>query len=68
MAREPLRLAFVGCGGIATAAAWLVCLNPNIRIVACMSPVRDEAEAFARRFRVPRAYTDLAGLCADRSV
>lgn len=68
MAREPLRLAFVGCGGIATAAAWLVRLNPGIRIAACMSPVRDEAEAFARRFRVPRAYTDLAGLLADTDV
>mgnify|MGYP001148340469 CR=1 FL=1 len=68
MTREPLRLAFVGCGGIATAAAWLVRLNPAIRIAACMSPVQDEAEAFAHRFRVPRAYTDLAGLCADQSV
>jgi UDP-N-acetyl-2-amino-2-deoxyglucuronate dehydrogenase len=68
VAREPLALAFVGCGGIATAMAWLARLNPRIRIAACMSPVRDEAEAFARRFRVPRAYTDLAGLVGDRGV
>ena len=68
MTRDRLRLAFVGCGGIATAAAWLVRLNPGIRIAACMSPVREEAEAFARRFHVPHAYTDLAGLCADPGV
>jgi predicted dehydrogenase len=68
VAREPLRLAFLGCGGIATAVAWLVRLNPGIRIAACMSPMREEAETFARRFRVPRVYTDFAGLAADRGV
>ena len=68
MAREQLRLAFVGCGSIATAVAWVVRLNPRIRIEACMSPVREEAESFARRFRVPRIYTDLPGLLADRGV
>jgi predicted dehydrogenase len=68
MAREQLALGFVGCGGIARAIAWLVRLNPGIRIAACMSPVPGEAEAFAKKFRVPRVYTDLAGLGADPDV
>lgn len=68
MGREQLALGFVGCGGIAKAVAWLMRLNPGIRIAACMSPVPGEAEAFALKFRVPRAYTDLAGLLDDPDV
>jgi UDP-N-acetyl-2-amino-2-deoxyglucuronate dehydrogenase len=65
---EPLRLAFVGCGGIASEAARLARRNPGIRVAACMSPVRGEAEAFALRFDVPHAYTDIDGLRADGGV
>jgi len=68
MAREQLALGFVGCGGIASAIARLLRLNPGIRIAACMSPVPGEAEAFARKFRVPRAHVDLTGLLDDPDV
>jgi UDP-N-acetyl-2-amino-2-deoxyglucuronate dehydrogenase len=68
MAREQLALGFVGCGGIARAMAWLVRLNPGLRIAACMSPVPGEAEGFAKKFRIPRVYTDLASLGADPDV
>ena len=68
MARSSLGLGFVGCGGIASEMAWLVRLNPGLRIAACMSPVREEAQSFARRFHVPRCYTDLPEMLADPGV
>ncbi len=55
---EPLRLAIVGCGEIARWMALFCRLNRRIHLVACCDRTLPVAEAFAARFRIPRAYDD----------
>ena len=57
-----LRLAIVGCGEIGRWMALFGRLNRRIRLVACCDSQRPVAEAFAARFRIPRAYDDYGAL------
>ena len=58
----PLRLAIVGCGEIARWMALFCRLNRRIHLVACCDSQRPVAEAFAARFRLPRAYDNYGAL------
>ena len=58
----PLRLAIAGCGEIAQWLALFCRLNRRIRLVACCDRTLPVAEAFAARFRIPRAYADYGAL------
>jgi predicted dehydrogenase len=58
----PLRLAIVGCGEIGRWMALFCRLNRRIRLVACCDNQRPVAEAFAARFRIPRAFDDYGAL------
>jgi predicted dehydrogenase len=59
-----LRLAIVGCGEIARWMAFFCRLNRRIHLVACCDRQLPVAEAFAARFRIPRAYADYGSLLA----
>lgn len=54
----PLRLAIVGCGGIARWMALFARLNRRISLVACCDRSLPVAESFADRFHIPRAFAD----------
>ena len=58
----PLRLAITGCGEIGRWMALFCRLNRRIRLVACCDRQRPVADAFAARFRIPRAYDDYGAL------
>lgn len=66
---SPLRLALVGCGRIAQ-VAHLPALEKaeGVQLVAVSDPSADVANAVARRYNVPSAYTDQAQVFADASV
>lgn len=53
-----LRLAVVGCGDIAGYTAWFARLNPRIILAACCDRDTERANAFARRHRIGRHFTD----------
>lgn len=62
-----LRVAIVGCGKIAGAHAGAYLRDGRAALVAAADPVPEAAEAFARRFGVPRTYADhRAMLAAER--
>jgi predicted dehydrogenase len=64
--REQARLAFVGCGGFATASI-LPCIHqiPEIDLVAVCDVVQARADKAARNFGARKAYTD-SDLMLDR--
>lgn len=55
-----LDLAIVGCGDIARFTALVSKLVPQVRLVACCDVHEARAQAFARRYRIPQAFTDYA--------
>ncbi len=55
-----LRLGMVGCGDIAGYTAWLARLNRKVRVVACCDIAPDQAQAFAKKHKIPAVYTDYA--------
>lgn len=57
-----LRLAIIGCGGIAGHLAMLARLNRRIHLVACCDRTDEAAARFAARFHIPHAYSDYAAL------
>jgi UDP-N-acetyl-2-amino-2-deoxyglucuronate dehydrogenase len=65
---EHLHLAIVGCGEIATWMARLSWLNRRIRLVACCDRTLPSAEAFAARFRIPRAYADYEAMLRQEAL
>lgn len=64
---KTLGAAILGCGGIGTAHAWATTRVPDVKMVACVDPVRERAEAFAKRFG-GEAYTDPARALARPDV
>lgn len=68
MAREPLRLAFLGCGFItAVHSRHVTSLGRDI-VCAYASRERAKAEAYTRRFGGVQAYADYAAAIADPRV
>lgn len=63
-----LRLGIVGCGEIANYVAWLSLLVPQVTLVACCARNPERVGAFARRHRIPRAFTDYGELLAEGGV
>jgi len=62
-----LRVAVIGCGKMAAAHAGAYLRDGRAALVAAVDPVPAAAEAFARRFGVPRTYLDhRAMLAAER--
>jgi predicted dehydrogenase len=66
---SPVRLALVGCGRIAQ-VAHLPALEKadGVKLIAVADPSEDVARAVARRYDLPKAYTDQAQVFADESV
>ncbi|MCB8984903.1 MAG: Gfo/Idh/MocA family oxidoreductase [Ardenticatenaceae bacterium] len=62
MAKQPLRLAIVGCGDIAQYVTRFARLNRRIQLAAACDVSADRAEAFARRFKIPQTFTDYAAM------
>lgn len=60
-----LRLGIVGCGDIAGYTAGLARWNPGYQLAACCDHAPEQAEAFARRFRIPQTFTDYRDLFAE---
>ena len=58
----PLRLGIAGCGWIAGYVALFARLNRRIRLQACCDRTLSQAEAFASRHRIPRAYADFEAM------
>jgi UDP-N-acetyl-2-amino-2-deoxyglucuronate dehydrogenase len=58
----PFRLAVVGCGDIAGYMGWFARLNRRIQLSACCDISPERAGSFARRFRIPRSFTDYSAL------
>lgn len=56
--RNRMRLAIVGCGDIANYVALLTKTLPSVRITACASNSREEAERFAGKHHIASAYDD----------
>lgn len=57
-----LNLGIVGCGDIAGLTALVSNLVPQVRLAACCDVHPERAQAFARRHRIPQAFTDYAEL------
>ncbi len=58
--QKQARLAFIGCGGFATASIFpQIPLIPEIDLVAVCDIVKEKAERNARNFGARRVYTDL---------
>lgn len=55
-----LNLAIVGCGDIAGFTALVSRLVPQVRLAACCDVHAEWARVFAKRHRIPQAYTDYA--------
>jgi predicted dehydrogenase len=64
-----LRLGIVGCGDISGFTAWFARFNRKIQMTACCDIDLQAADSFAKKFRIPAAYTDytemLAGAALD---
>ncbi len=60
-AAEPLPLALVGCGAIASAYVQALARVPALRLAAVVDPSRDARDAFSTRHSVP-AFADLVEL------
>ena len=65
MKNQNLRLAIVGCGDIAEYIAWLVRLNRKITMVAACDISQARAEAFAKKFKIPRTFADYKTMLAE---
>jgi predicted dehydrogenase len=63
-----LNMAFVGCGDIAQYMAWFARFNRRIRIAACCDRDLEKAHTFAKRFRIPKVYTDYSELLAKEDL
>ena len=55
-----LNLGIVGCGDIAGYTAWISELVPQVRLSACCDVDAERVQIFAKRHRIPQAYTDYA--------
>ncbi len=64
-----LRVGLIGAGGIARGAHRPgFAAQPNVEIAAVADPMEGRAEAFAREFGVPQAFTDYRDLLARADV
>ena len=69
MAERRARLAFIGCGGFATATIFpQLRLIPEIDLVAVCDLVREKAERNARNFGALHVYTDLEAMLDQTSL
>ena len=53
-----LDLTITGCGGIANEMARLARITRGVRLVGCCDVSMERAEAFAKKHRIPRAFSD----------
>ena len=67
-AARPVRWGILATGSIAARMAGDLAAAPDAEAVAVGSRSREAAEAFARRFGIPRAHGDWASLAADPEV
>jgi UDP-N-acetyl-2-amino-2-deoxyglucuronate dehydrogenase len=66
--RSALHLGVVGCGDIARYVAWFARLNSKVRLTACCDISAERANKFARRFRIPRSFTNYAELLVSGDI
>ena len=52
-----MRLGVVGCGGIAEVMGWFARFNRRIELAAACDVSAARAQAYARRFNIPRTFT-----------
>ena len=65
----PLRWGVVGLGWVATDfVAPGIVKSPDSQLVACLGSTPEKTRAFAKKFNVPHAHRDLAGLVSDPEV
>ena len=62
---KTLNFGIVGCGDIAGYTALLSRLVPQIKLLACCDINRDQAHVFAKRHRIPAAYTEFEAMLAN---
>ena len=53
-----LKVAIIGCGGIARSHAEAYNNHPNVKLVACCDLLEDKARAFAEKYEIGAYYTD----------
>ena len=63
-----IRLAVVGCGGMANGHVNGFKKIPGVRITACCDVAEDRAAQFARKHGIPASYTDLGGMLASEKL
>lgn len=63
-----LRLAVIGCGDIASYVALVCRYIPGIRITACVSKSRQEAELFAKIHHIPHVFTNYEELLLNQDL
>jgi UDP-N-acetyl-2-amino-2-deoxyglucuronate dehydrogenase len=52
------RFAIVGCGDVAGDIGLIGRLNRKLQVVACVDTDKTKAERFAKKYKIPRVYTD----------
>lgn len=62
-----LKLAVVGCGGIADIMAFFAWITPSVNLVVACDISQKRVEAFARKFRIPKIYTNFDEMLASDS-
>lgn len=63
-----MKIAIVGCGGIAAAVAQAVNANPQVETIACCDVTLPGAERFAGVHGIPRAYGNYEAMLAQESL
>jgi predicted dehydrogenase len=61
-------IAVIGCGGITTNAHLPIYRRNGLNIVGCLDVRREQAEAFARQFNIPKVYGSLDEILDDANV
>jgi len=59
-------IASIGCGGIVTTCHLPMYRRHGLNVVGCFDARRESAEKLARDFSIPKVYSDLNELLADR--
>ncbi len=65
---QTLHLGIVGCGDIAGYIAWFARLNRRIQLAACCDVSTERADDFARRHRIPQAYTSYSQMLEQEAL
>jgi predicted dehydrogenase len=61
-------IAVIGCGGITTNAHLPIYRRNGLNVVGCFDVRREQAEAFARQFSIPKVYASIDEILEDRNV